>query len=76
MSREMALATSLIIDSKHYPDQNANDLSIYLDGELSNVESMKLVYAGIPCTFNNITSKIGNNNFGIEDKFVAWKYLT
>jgi hypothetical protein len=37
---------------------------------------MKLVYAGIHCTFYNITSEIGNNKFGIEDKFLALKYLT
>jgi hypothetical protein len=36
---------------------------------------MQLVYAGIACTFYNITSEIGNNNFGIQDP-VAWKYLT
>jgi hypothetical protein len=26
--------------------------------------------------FTFITSDIGNNKFGIEDKFVAWRYLT
>jgi hypothetical protein len=62
--------TSLIIDSKHYPDQNANYLTIYLDEELRNVESMKLIYAGIPCSFYNITSEIGINEFGIEDSFL------
>jgi hypothetical protein len=63
----------LIIGSKHYLEQNANDLTIYLDEELSNIESMQLVYAGIPCTFYIITSEIGNNMFGIQDP-VNWKY--
>jgi hypothetical protein len=35
--REMT--TSLIIDSKHYPEQNANDLTIYLYDELENVRA-------------------------------------
>jgi hypothetical protein len=32
------MMTLLVIDSKHYPDQNANDLTIYLDEELRNIE--------------------------------------
>jgi hypothetical protein len=84
MSRETKLnktliretKTSLIIDSKHYPEQNANDLTIYLDDESENVRGLQLIYAGIPCTFYNITSDIGNNKFGIEGKLVTWKYLT
>jgi hypothetical protein len=48
MSRETKLnktliretTTSLIIDSKHYPEQNANDLTIYLDDELENVSRL------------------------------------
>jgi hypothetical protein len=35
---------SLIIDSKHYLDQNANNLTINLDEELKNAESMKLIF--------------------------------
>jgi hypothetical protein len=62
---------SLIIDSKHYLEQNTNNLAINLDKELKNAESMKLVYAGIPCTFYNITSKIGNNQFGIDGTLVT-----
>jgi hypothetical protein len=84
MSRETKLnktliretTTLLIIDSKHYPEQNANDLTIYLDDELENVRGLQLIYAGIPCTFYNVTSDIGNNKFWIEDKVVAWRYLT
>jgi hypothetical protein len=55
---------SLIIDSKHYLAQNANNLTVNLDKELSNIESIKLVYAGMSCTFYNITSKIGNKFSG------------
>jgi hypothetical protein len=35
-----------------------------------------LVYAGIPCTFYNITSEIGNNKFGIDGTLVTWEYMT
>jgi hypothetical protein len=71
----MVTPISLIIDIKHYLDQNANNLTVYLDKELSNIESIKLIYAGIPCTFYNITSEIGNNKYGIDGALVNWQYL-
>jgi hypothetical protein len=65
--------TLLIIDSKHYSEQNANYLRIHLDDELEDVRGLQLIYAGMPCTFYTITSDIENNKFGIEDKLVAWR---
>jgi hypothetical protein len=42
---------------------------------MRNAESMKIVYAGIPCTFYYITSEIGNYKFGIYGALVNWEYL-
>jgi hypothetical protein len=36
---------------------------------------MKQIYAGMPCTFYNITSEIGNNKYGIDGALVNWQYL-
>ena len=58
----------LLIDSRHYTDQNPNDLTVYLDEELSNIESMRIIYAGIPCTFHNISQALKNNVFQVECK--------
>jgi hypothetical protein len=66
---------SFIIDSKHCTGQNANNLTIILEKEFSDIEGIKLAYMGIPCTFYNITSKIGNRKFGIYDSTVGWVYL-
>ena len=58
----------LIIDSKNYPDQNSNDLTILLDEELKNVECLRIIYAGIPCTFYNISKERKNNTFLFSNK--------
>jgi hypothetical protein len=71
----MVTPISLIIDSMHYLGQNANHLTVYLDKKLSNIESIKLVYARMICTFYNITSEIGNNKYGIDGALVNWQYL-
>ena len=65
----------LMIDSKNYPDQNTNDLTVYLDKELRNVAGLRIIYAGIPCTFYNISRELGNNYFAIDDDS-GYKYLT
>jgi hypothetical protein len=41
--------------------------------DLPNVGGLQLIYAGIPCTFYNITSDIDNNEFGIEKG--GWVHL-
>lgn len=65
---------TIMIDSRGYPDQNPNDLTVYLDEAISGVQGMKVIYAGIPCTFYNISQEIGNNNFLISDG-INWRYL-
>ena len=65
---------TLIVDSRHYSNQNANDLTIYLKQEISSVEAMRIIFAGIPCTFHNISHNLGNNNILMHDS-TAWKYV-
>jgi hypothetical protein len=70
----MTLNKILIIESKWYPDQNPNNLSVYLDEEIQNAESIRIIYAGIPCTFFNIYEELKNNNFAVDDGN-GWKYI-
>ena len=49
---------SLLIDSKDYADQNANDLTIILDEELSSITKIQINYIGFPCTFYNISEEL------------------
>ena len=65
---------TLMVDSKWYPDQNPNDLTIQLDEEINNVHGVRIIYAGIPCSFYNISQEIGNNNILIHDG-KKWSYL-
>ena len=63
---------TLYIDSRDYGE--ANDLTVNLDEEIDNVGGIRIIYAGIPCTFYNISQDIGNNNLLIHDT-TAWKYV-
>lgn len=65
---------TLLIDSKSYPDQNVNDLTIYLDEEIDNVHGIRIIFVGIPCTFHNISYDLGNNNLIVYDT-TSWQYL-
>ena len=65
---------TLLLNSKKHPDQNPNDLTIYLDEELQNIQGVRIIYVGIPCTFYNISQEIGNNNLSFYDGS-RWKYL-
>jgi len=64
----------LIIDSKHFTEQDANDLTINFDEYLDNVKSIRITFAGIPCTFYNISDKLNNNNLLFHDG-TKWGYL-
>ena len=55
----------VIINSKSFPDQNPNDLTVYFDEYFRNVKSMELIYVGIPQTFYNISEEFDNNKFVI-----------
>lgn len=45
---------TLLIDSKDYPTQNPNDLTIVLDEELAAVSGIRLEQLRVPITFYNI----------------------
>jgi hypothetical protein len=45
----MSVEQILMIESKWYTGQDANNLTINFDEELRNVESIKILYARIPC---------------------------
>ena len=64
----------LLIDSKDYPDQKANDLTVVLDEEFSGVKGVKITQFCVPCTFYNITEEFKNNKFKLYDK-AKWKNL-
>ncbi|MCG8430903.1 MAG: hypothetical protein MJA29_07010, partial [Candidatus Omnitrophica bacterium] len=64
----------LMIDSRSYPRQNPNDLTIQLNEEIDNVHGMRIIFAGIPCSFYNISQDLGNNILIINDG-TTWKYL-
>ena len=53
----------VIINSKYFSGQNANDLTVDFDEPFQGVKSMELKYIGIPQTFYNISDKIKNNTF-------------
>jgi len=63
-----------MIDSRWYSNQDPNDLTIHLHEEISGVEGVRIIFAGIPCTFYNISQELGNNNLLIHDS-TAWKYV-
>ena len=64
----------LMIDSRSYPGQNPNDLTIQLNEEIDNVHGMRIIFVGIPCSFYNISQDLGNNILIINDG-TTWKYL-
>ena len=64
----------LVIDSKDYPEQKANDLTVVFDEEFSGVKGVKITHLGIPCTFYNISEELKNNKFKLYDK-TKWKNL-
>ena len=55
---------SLIVNSKHYKDQNCNNLQAQFTEEFTNVTSVKLKSFTITGTFYNISEALGNNKFG------------
>ena len=67
---------TILIDSKDYSHQDANEFTVQLDREFRNVSALRITYAGIPCTFYNISRKLGNNYFAVSDGVSAYKYLT
>ena len=50
----------LLINSKDYPNQKPNDLTVVLDEELSGVTGIKLTHIKIPITFYNISKELKN----------------
>jgi len=65
---------TLVLDSRWLAGQDPNDLTVRLKEEISGVEGMRIIFAGIPCTFYNISQDLGNNNILIHDS-TAWKYV-
>ena len=53
----------VMIESKWLKGQNSNNLTVQLDEPLVNVSGVKIIYAGLPCTFHNISTERGNNRF-------------
>jgi hypothetical protein len=70
----MSVETILMIESKWCTGQDANNLTINLNEELRNVESIQILYAGIPCTWYNVSEKIGNNSLKVYEANVP-KYI-
>ena len=66
---------TLIVDSQHLTGQNANDLTVQLDEELRDVIGVRLIYAGLPCTFHNISRELDNHYFSVNDGS-GYKYVT
>ena len=69
----------LVIDSKDYPDQKANDLTVVLDEEYSGVKGVKITQFCVPCTFYNISEELKNNKFKLnhikQNRISKWSNL-
>ena len=64
----------LVIDSSKYQDQATNNLVIYLDEPIENVEGIRVIYAAFPCTFYNISMAYKNSVFLIHNG-TAYKHV-
>ena len=70
----MSSSLLLEVDSKYYPDQSSNDLTVYLDEEMFDVKGVKITQFCVSCSFYNISEDLKNNKFKIFE-YGKWKNI-